>query len=322
MQHKEFSRRFQRFLARTAIQFCAFIVKIIPASWAYGFARMVGNFGYIVASKQRNIAIESLTIAFGKEKSNDEIAQIARDCFQTMAKIAIEFMLFTERPVFVDRFVNVKGLENLDRALAKKSGVIALSAHFGNFPLMCTKLSFAGYKISTILRYMRDQWVNNYFYTRRTALGVGSIYTQPRKQCVEGCLDVLNKKEILFMQLDQNFGTGGVWVDFFGKKAGTAKGPIVFALRTKAPIVPMFIYRTENERQQIVIEPEVQLLEGKDTDETIQLNLQHLTKIIESYIRKYPKEWGWIHRRWKARPEEERLNKAQSQESAADQDLA
>ena len=315
MQYKEISRRFQRFLARTAIQFCAFIVKIIPASWAYGFARSVGNFGYIVASKQRKIAIESLTMAFGQEKSKQEIITIARDCFQTMAKIAIEFMLFTERPVFVDRFVSVSGLENLDKALAKNKGAISLSAHFGNFPLMCTKLSFAGYKMSTILRHMRDKWVNNYFLTRRTSLGVGSIFTQPRKQCVEKCLEVLRNKEILFMQLDQNFGTGGVWVDFFGKKAGTAKGPIVFALRTGAPIVPMFIYRKDNEQQHIVIEPEVELLEGKDPEDTIKINAQRLTKIIESYIRRYPKEWGWIHKRWKARPQEERMKQAQASDS-------
>jgi len=96
---------------------------------------------------------------------------------------------------------------------------------------------------------------------------------------------------------------------------------VVFALRTKAPIVPMFIYRTEGEKQEIFIEPEVQLLEGKDMEETIQLNLQLLTKIIESYIRKYPKEWGWIHKRWKSRPKEERIETSAGKEFLSEQDL-
>lgn len=308
MQYKEFYRRFLRFIARKAIQFCSLIVKIIPESSAYDFAHIVAKAAFNIAGRQREIAIESLTLAFGTQKSKAEIQKITFDCFETMAKIAIEFMLFTERPSLVDKYVTVEGLENLDKALAKGKGVIALSAHFGNFPLMLTKLSMDGYKTTAILRYMRDPWVNQYFHSRREALGVSSIYTQPRKECVEKSLETLRKNQILFVQLDQNFGTGGVFVDFFGRKAATAKGPIVFALRTNAPIIPMFIYREDGNLQKVIIEPEVEIVEGKDPEETIQLNAERLTKIIESYIRRYPADWGWIHRRWKARPKEERSN--------------
>jgi KDO2-lipid IV(A) lauroyltransferase len=173
---------------------------------------------------------------------------------------------------------------------------------------MLTKLSMDGYKVSSILRVMRDPWVHNYFEKKRETLGIGSVYTQPRKQCVEKSLEVLRKNEILFIQIDQNFGTGGVFVDFFGKKAATAKGPIVFALRTKAPIVPMLIYREKDNTQKLVIEPEVDILQGKDFEETICLTAQKLTSIIELYVRRYPSDWGWIHRRWKARPKEERVS--------------
>jgi len=306
MKYKEFSRLFQRRIARTAVQFCDFVVKIIPEGMAYGFARMVGAMGYVCASKQRKIALYSLRTAFGAQKTPRQVKRIAKDCFQTMAKIAIEFMLFTARPRLVDQFVTIRGLEHLDKALAKKKGVISLSAHFGNFPLMLTKLSMLGYQSVTTLRYMRDPWINQYFYKRRTRLGVGSIYTTPRKQCIEKSLETLRANKILFIQLDQNFGTGGVFVDFFGRKAATAKGPIVFALRTGAAIVPMFIYRDKHEKQHIIIEPEYEIIEGKDMDETIQINAQNLTTIIERYIRKYPADWGWIHKRWKARPKEER----------------
>ena len=308
MRYKDISRRFQGLLARIGIYFCSSIVKIIPESSIYAFAHIIARISFILATKQRRIAINSLTIAFGSEKTKEEIKKIAFDCFETMAKIAIEFMLFIEKSSLIDKYVRVEGIENLDKALAKGRGVVALSAHFGNFPLMLTKLSMKGYKIKTILRYMRDPWVNQYFHKKREALGVGSIYTQPRKQCVEKSLETLRNKQILFVQLDQNFGTGGIFVDFFGKKAATAKGSIVFALRAKAPIVPMFIYREKDNIQKVVIEPEAEILEGRDLDETIQLNAAKLTKIIERYIRLHPADWGWIHRRWKARPKEERSN--------------
>jgi len=283
-----------------------FMAKIVPLNFAYALAHSLARISFVIATKHKRVAIEGLNIAFGKEKSKDEINKIAFSCFGTMAKMVIEFMIFTEKTSLIDKYLEVRGIENLDKALAKGRGVVALSAHFGNFPLMVMKLSVQGYKIHTILRIMRDPWVNNYFHKKREALNVGSVYTQPRKQCVEKSLEVLRNNEILFIQLDQNFGTGGVFVDFFGKKAATAKGSVVFALRAKAPIVPMFIYRNKDNTQTLVIEPEAETLEGNDLDETIQLNAQKLTNIIERYVRQHPAEWGWVHRRWKARPKEER----------------
>ena len=307
MRNRHLSRRFNGFIVKQAIQFCSFIVKVVGEDRAHSFAHILAKIGFAVLVRYRRVAIDSLSIAFGCQKSRDEKEKIAFDCFETMAKIAIELMLFTEKPSLVNKYATVEGIENLDKALAKGRGVIALSAHFGNFPLMLAKLSLDGYKVVTILRLMRDPWTNQYFQIRREALGVGSIYTQPRKQCVEKSLETLRKNQILFVQFDQNFGTDGVFVDFFGRKAATAKGPIVFALRTKAPIVPMFIYRDKSGIQKIIIEPEAEILKGKDFEETIRINAAKLTKLIESYIRLHPAEWGWIHRRWKARPKEEKV---------------
>jgi len=302
MQFRQISRRFQGFVTRKVIQFCSFTIKIIGEQRAYSFARILARIGFVLVVRHRRVAFESLSIAFAGEKSEKEIKKIAFDCFETMAKIIVELMLFIERPSLVNKYSTVEGIENLDRALAKGKGVVALSAHFGNFPLMLTKLSMDGYKVFTVLRHMRDAWADQYFHTRMEALGIGSIYIQPRKQCVEKSLEVLRKNQILFIQLDQNFGTGGVFVDFFGRKAATAKGPIVFALRTGAPILPMFIYRQKDNMQKVIIEPEVEISKGKDFEETVQINAAKLTKIIESYIRLYPADWGWIHKRWKARP--------------------
>ncbi|MFH1621731.1 MAG: hypothetical protein ABIA97_01220 [Candidatus Omnitrophota bacterium] len=282
MKYKHISRKFQGIITMILINFISFMVKITPEKFSYAFAHILAKIGFIVMKKHRRVALESLAIAFGTDKSQDEIEKIAFDSFEIMSKIAIEFMKFTEDTSLIDKYLRVRGIENLDRALAKGRGVVALSAHFGNFPLMLTKLSLQGYKIKTILRIMRDPWVNQYFHNKREGLGVGSIYTQPRKQCVEKSLETLRNKEILFIQLDQNFGTGGIFVDFFGKKAATAKGSIVFAFRTKAPIVPMFIYREKDNTQTVIIEPEVEILEGKDLDEKIQLNAQKLTVLLST----------------------------------------
>jgi KDO2-lipid IV(A) lauroyltransferase len=219
-----------------------------------------------------------------------------------MAKAGLELMFFMDKPELLKKRVEFVGRENLEAALAKGKGVILVSAHFGNFPLMLAKLSLEGYKTSGIIRYMRDVQAEKFFMAKRTQVGIKTIYSQPRKACVEETIRALRNNELVFIPLDQNFGTGGVFVNFFGRKAATATGPVVLALRTKATVLPCFIVRQKDDTHKIILEPVLDLKEGKDYQETIIINIQRLTDIIESYIRKYPAEWGWIHRRWKSRP--------------------
>ena len=199
--------------------------------------------------------------------------------------------------------VSFEGKPFLDDAFKEQKGVIVVSAHFGNFPLMLLRCVQEGYKTHAIIRPARDEAIEKYFLKQRQKFGLNTIYSHPRRECVEASLKVLRNNELLFIPLDQNFGSkGGVFVDFFGQKAATATGPVVFALRTKSPIVPMFIVRGKDDTYKIIIEPPLQLDEKDNDQETILANTAKITSTIERYVRKYPQEWGWMHRRWKSRP--------------------
>jgi KDO2-lipid IV(A) lauroyltransferase len=270
-------------------------------------AKVFSKLGYFFATRQRCIALEGLRIAFGNEKSEKELKDIIQKCFLHMAKSGMEMLFLMERAWLIKERCKVFGKENLDSALSKGKGLILVSAHFGNFPLMLAKLSLEGYKVNVIVRHMRDQRIENYFEEKRRFLNIHSIHTQPKDECVKKSIEALRRNEILCIQLDQNFGQkGGVFVDFFGRKAATAIGPVIFSLRTKAPILPTFIIRERDDTHRIIIEPELKLQEKGDYKETLIFNIQRITKIIENYIHKYPAEWGWIHKRWKTRPKEVR----------------
>jgi KDO2-lipid IV(A) lauroyltransferase len=302
MDSKKIRKGIGRFFGWIGLIFSSLIIKVIPQCCIYGFAKNLAILGYIIARKQRKVALESLTIAFKREKSKAEIQQIAKDCFTFMAKAGLELMFLMDRPQLLKKRAEFAGKENLEAALAKGKGVILVSAHFGNFPLMLAKLSLEGYKTAGIMRYMRDERAEKFFMAKRTQLGIKTIYSQPRKACVENSIRTLRKNELLFVPIDQNFGTGGVFVDFFGRKAATAIGPVVLALRTQTAILPCFIVRQKDDTHKIIFEPALNLEKGRDYQETVIINIQKLTNTIESYIRKYPAEWGWIHRRWKSKP--------------------
>ena len=307
MTRKDFCRWMAYGLGRKMIDFIDFMTGIMPLPVLYGFGRFLGSMGYMFGSRHRKIALESLAMAFGKTKTPQEIRRIARECFYTMSASAVEFFYFMRSKKRILKYVTIEGAEHLKAALAEGKGVVAISAHFGSFPLLLSRLSLEGFNVNAVMRHMRDPKMDEYFESKRKVMDVGSIYTQPRQACVSDSLRALRGNEVLFVQLDQNFGTGGVFVDFFGVKAATATGPIIFSLRTGAPLVPMFIYRIKGPYHHIVIEPARHIRDDgtKSRHERIVDTVADLTVLIESYIRKYPHEWGWIHKRWKARPKEE-----------------
>jgi len=307
MDFKKIRKSFSRFAAWLGINICSLIVKVIPANYLYAFAKNIAALAYLFAKKQKNIALDSLGIAFGKEKSAQEIESIAKDCFMYMAKSAVELMFFFDKPQALKDRVQIQGKENLDQALAGGRGVILVSAHFGNFPLLLGRLAVEGYKAGGIMKPMHDAKMEKIFLKKREKFGVRTIYSQPRKDCVNNSINALRNNELLFIPIDQNFGTGGIFVDFFGEKAATATGPVILAQRTKAALVPCFIIRQPDDRHKIIFEAELKLEEGRNAEDVVLVNIQRLTNIIESYIRKYPAEWGWIHRRWKSKPSEDRV---------------
>lgn len=302
MDTKKVRKSAGRFAAWLGLHICSLIVKVIPAGCLYAFAKNIAVLAYLFAKKQKKIALDSLTIAFGREKSRREIEEIARNCFIYMAKSAVELMFFFDKPGALREKVEIQGRQNLDKALAGGRGAILVSAHFGNFPLLLGRLALEGYKAGGIMRPMRDARVEKIFLEKRDKFGVKTIYSQPRNECVNNTIAALRNNELVFIPIDQNFGTGGVFVDFFGEKAATATGPVIFAQRTKAALIPCFILRQPDDTHKIIFEAKLELKEGKDPQDTILINIQRLTDIIESYIRRYPAEWGWIHRRWKSKP--------------------
>ncbi|MDD4953846.1 MAG: lysophospholipid acyltransferase family protein [Candidatus Omnitrophica bacterium] len=303
MDIKKLRKNIARFFAWLGLIFFSLISKFLPLSFLFALAKGISLIGYKLDKKHREVALESLSIAFGQDKTRSQIEQIAKDSFFFMAKSGIEILYLSDRPRLMDKKIQMAGREHLDAALAKGNGVIMVSAHFGSFPLALARLTLSGYKAAIIMRTMRDARADKMIKAKRDKFNIKTIYTQPRATCVNMTIDALRNNEIVFIPIDQNFGSGGVFVDFFGRKAATATGPVVLAQRTKAVILPCFMLRQDDDSHKMIIEPALELQEGSNRQDTISVNIQKLTNIIESYIRKYPAEWGWIHRRWKSKPE-------------------
>ena len=247
--------------------------------------------------------MENLHIAFGAERTDEEIKQIANNCFDNLAIGMIELIYFIDRPKKIIEKVRIEGKEHLDAALSKGHGAVLLSAHLGNFILMYLRMALEGFKVNCIMRRVRDEEFEKHISKFRNENGIQTIYSLPHRQCVGNALKSLRNNEILFILLDQNYGEDGrVFVDFFGQPAATATGPVVFSQRAEAPILPIFIVRENKDQYKIIIDPPVELKAAAVGDAEMVQNVAQLTKIIEAKVRRYPHEWGgWLHRRWKSK---------------------
>ena len=313
---RDVQKRLQRALARNAMFASSFIFTRLPYSWVKRLARFWIGAGFLFVGRQKRIAEDSLRIAFGRELNADERNRIIRRNFENLGMAMIELMYLMAHPDLIASFMSIEGEEHLKRSLAKGRGVILVSAHFGNFPLMLLWLAQRGYPMNAIIRPTRDAKVEAYFQKQRKKLGLNTIYSQPRKTCVDQTIRALRRNEVVFIPLDQNFGSkGGVYVDFFGQKAATATGPVVFARRTGADLLPIFVIR-RGEGHHIVVEPPFELETRSSDEETVGVNVARITRLIEQYIRRYPHEWGWMHRRWKSRPPEEQPSRGVPQQSS------
>src|SRR2546427_526550 len=91
--------------------------------------------------------------------------------------------------------------------------------------------------------------------------------------------------------------------NFFGIPACTASGLARIALRTDAAVVPGFtIWDAKLQKYRLRFDPVVELIRTGNDEADIIANTQRFTKIIEDFVRRYPDQWLWVHRRWKTRP--------------------
>ena len=297
---KVLKKKIASFLSVSGLNLLVFTIKILPFRLSYLFGRFLSRIYFYAAVKNRQIALKNLRSAFGDEKKCAELKSIAKQSFNTMGHIVLDTVSFKDfsKQKFLSS-IKIEGLENLENALKKENGVIAASAHLGSFTIMGARLSITGHKATFVARHARNKKVEKIIMNFCRQAGQKVIFNRPIVTCMRRCMKVLSRNEILIIEMDQNFGTEGLKVNFFNKPAMVASGPIRLALSTQAAIVPMFIIRNPDNTHTIKIEPQITMDITGNMDEDVRHNLQKTVDIIEKYIRRYPGQWvNWIHKQW------------------------
>lgn len=261
------------------------------------WGRLIGRFVFLIDKRHRNITIENLTHALGHEKNLGKIRNIALKVFENLMQIPFEITLVPKlQHKDLGSLIKVEGLHHLQAAYQKEKGILCLGAHVGNWELIPAVLSLLGYPPYMIARPLDCKPLDIFISKLRTWHGGGIIV---KKSSMRTVLKSLKRGKLVGILLDQYASRiDGVFVDYFGRPARTNKGLALLALKTDAPVVPIFLVRNDA-HYKMWCAPEVPLIKTGDKARDVKANTQQYTKIIESAVQKYPDQWFWVHRRWK-----------------------
>jgi len=187
----------------------------------------------------------------------------------------------------------------IDALLARGKGLILITAHFGNWELLARRAILEGYAVTVVARQGDDAQFNALTDALREN---GGYEVHARGASPRLLLQRLKQNKIVAILPDQK--SDDVFVPFFGKLAGTVAGPAVLALKTGAPIVPMFCPRGPDGTYQVVISPEINTQPTGDAKADTARIMADINLAVENIVRRYPDQWLWLHDRWRLPPQE------------------
>jgi KDO2-lipid IV(A) lauroyltransferase len=281
-----------------------FIIENLPRRMALRVAGMMGEIAAMLDIRERKLAEENLGRAYGDKWSDMKIRLVSRECFVKMALNAADVIQSRNRTAGdLRKLVDVEGMEHFDRAFGRGKGVVAVTGHIGNFELLAAW--FAAVKkipLSVIGRRLYDDRLDQLVVLNRQRFGIENIPSDASAKTVFSVLKVGRMLGVL-IDLDSS-KIAGEFVPFFGIPARTASGPIVIGRRTASPVVPMAMFRTEDDRFKIRILPSIDIPRTEDKEADVLKALTQCNRALEELINLDPTQWAWIHDRWKSKPSE------------------
>jgi KDO2-lipid IV(A) lauroyltransferase len=272
------------------------LVRLLPDFVVRAMGSTIGLTSYLVDAPHRRVALANLAQCF-PNRSEAERRAIARRTFRHFGQLLLELLRFGAR----DRakMVEIEGAERVRHAYARGKGVLFFTGHFGFWELHAIHHGSAFEPIGVIARALDNPRLNGLLERIRGATGNHCIY---RDGAVRRVLKTLHGGHGVAMLIDQHMHSpDAIWVNFFERPAATTSTLAALALRTEAPVIPVFALPLPGGRYKFVYEAPVEPPSGEGP-EAVREFTQRCTDVLEMYVRRHPELWLWMHRRWRDAP--------------------
>ncbi|HYB52458.1 MAG TPA: lysophospholipid acyltransferase family protein [Thermoanaerobaculia bacterium] len=280
------------------------VLFLFPSDWASRIGRAAARLAIRVVPRRRQILLDNLKHAF-PEKDAAEVERLALESVEGLGAAFFEF-LEVSRWTADDMRARVvpEAVHHLEAARARGKGVIALSAHFGNWEFAALAGGLIGETISSVARPLDNPLLEAEVSRRRTRFGNRII---AKRDALREMLRAMQRNETVAIMIDQNvMAEEATFVPFFGRPAATTASVALLQRKTDAAVVPVFAWPAGEGRYRLVFEKPILAEEFADEGvgraEQVRLATIRYTEVTEAVIRQRPEAWLWLHNRWKTQP--------------------
>jgi Kdo2-lipid IVA lauroyltransferase/acyltransferase len=284
------------FLQYCLIQSLTQITTRLPIQLSTWLARRAGDLTFFLWAGRRRVALANLNTAFPRSKSSSEKQIIARKSFQHAAISFMELFMVSKFTKDPPSHFKVSGFQHARKAFADGRGVVLAVSHLGSWELLAFLPPLINRKTSVAVKSIKNRYLDKRIDKLRRMAGSHPI---PKKNSLKTIMSELKNKNIVALLIDQWAGSDGIWVDFFGRATSTTSMPARLAKRTGCVLIPAYCLRLSAGQYSIELEEPLEL---ESNEEAWERNMTlRLNGLLEKKISRYPEQWTWGHRRWKAK---------------------
>ena len=277
----------------------------LPRPVARALVGLLVSILYRVLGRLRRTGHRNLELAL-PELPASEREQILRGVFRSLGRQLVEFCRMRRYTRSnIQNWIRTEGLEHFLNAEARGKGVLILTGHLGAWELSSFYHSLMGHPMGMVIRRLDNRLLDEYVNAIRCLHGNRVLH---KDDFARGLLTAMRAGQTVGILMDTNMTPPqGLFANFFGIPACTASGLARVVLKTGAAVLPGFCLWEEKEQQYVLhFGPELHFARTSDNEadreSDIRAATQQCNNVLESWIRRYPDQWLWIHRRWKTRP--------------------
>lgn len=273
------------------------ICRLIGLKNSQKAAKILAVLFYNFIPIRKAVVFDNLINAF-PEKSKKEINKIAFGTYHSFFITLVEILYLPWiKEEQLNKCVKFYNLDILNKRYSENNGLIVLSAHFGNWEYCAIAGGLqTNKKFSVIVKPQRNSLVNDWMNKVRTRWNNEVV---PLGASIRNVYSVLMKKGIVAMVADQRGPEESIKLDFFERKTSVYTGPAVLSLKMNSPIIYGIAVRQPDFTYKIVLEEINRENLPANNEESIQELSKRMLVYLEKYIREYPEQWFWMHKRWK-----------------------
>ena len=292
-------KRFRQRVEVAAVRAVGVMVRVAPNAVVRGLGVALGSAFYTLDRSHRRVALANLAQCF-PARSETERKAIARRMFQHFGELLLELLQFSGlSPDGMRARVDVDGEDRVRAAYAKGKGVLFFTGHFGFWELHAVVHALIFQPIGVLARPLDNPGLHRLLEDMRQHTGNTVIY---REGAVRKVLRTLALGQGVALLIDQHMHSpDAIWVQFFQRPAATTSTLAALALRTGAPVVPVFMVPLSGGRFRMIYEHAVEPPAATALDPVREFT-QRCTDVLEMYVRRQPEMWLWMHRRWRDAP--------------------